>query len=75
MLGTVTIGSKTFVLTALEAAGIVCHRAGFSDVDAEPTGTGGRWKVTAKAENKTVSVTGDTLTAAVVKLIERVDNG
>lgn len=70
----VTIGgvTKTFRLTPLEWLGIVADRAGFAEVDAEPTGSGDQWRVTAKGKNVKVTKTGSSLSEACSKLVESI---
>lgn len=63
---------KKVRLTPLELVGIIVHRHGWDEVDAEPTGNGDLWKVTAKGPGRSVSATG-TLSDACRKLIERMD--
>jgi hypothetical protein len=63
--------TSTIKLSPLECARIWCQRAGF-DVDAEPTGQGDGWKLTAKAGSATASVMGKTLHEAVTKIVEAI---
>jgi hypothetical protein len=62
--------TKSYHLTPLEWVGIVAHRAGFAEVDAEPTGVANQWRVTAKGTNMKVSQTGSSLHEACSKLVE-----
>lgn len=68
--------TETLQLTALEMAGIVGERKGFSVIDAEPTGQGNNWRVKAYANAgpavSTVTANGTSLTAAVSRLIESI---
>ena len=59
----------TIPLRVLEIAQIVCKDW---EVDAEPTGNGAGWKVSARKDGVTVSKTGQSLTEAVKKLIESI---
>lgn len=70
----ITVGDKTLAihLEPLECARIACQARGY-DVDAEPTGKGHQWKVTATSFNGKVSLsrTGP-LTEACERLIESI---
>lgn len=69
----VTVGgvTKTIRMHPLEWTQLIAERAGFS-VDAEPTGTGAGWKVTAISNHGSAVVrkTGSSLLEACTKLVE-----
>lgn len=66
----VEIRGRGYAINPIEAARIVADRAGFDEVDAEPTGVGQKWRITAKGVGRMVTSNGESLTDAANRLID-----
>jgi hypothetical protein len=71
-----TILGKEYTLSPLEAAGIVCYHVGYTDVDAQPTGIGTGWVITASSPTKgPIKGHGRSQKEACLDIIKKVSNG
>jgi hypothetical protein len=67
---------REYPLSPLEGALIVCHANGFEDVDAQPTGIGAGWVITASGRLKApLKGHGSNQVQACLDLIRKVSNG
>ncbi len=60
-----------FNIGPLELADLIIRRKGFNELDAEPTDSG-RWKITARGLNRSVTSHGKDMDEAASKLVDAV---